>query len=268
MRFFSYQAVCCFLFLFLFLTPLTGFAALMQNDLGASTLLDLKPQTVVTKKAGKVEENSNGKVYHFTYRIQARPTVEKAPKYLVDPKYSVSFTKTNFKENDTVTLLSTNAETETDSPIWVYNVAYAGAGERMIEFQTSGNAIVPLFFVANDEVDPGGNFHCYVCGHATANQCTSACYCCCAAVCNCLGCQLQNPRCFSCPIGCTCSHCVCDCDGCLSQSPRCFLCPVGCTCSHCQCLCALNIDHSGICGCANCKKPTSTCTCDCHSDCP
>ena len=276
MRFSVYKTVSCLLFVFL----LTGLASSLiqaqssvtksgksDQDKGASTILDLKPQTIVTKKAGRVEDTPQGKVYHFIYRVQARPTAEKAPKYLVDPKYSITFTKKNFQANDTITLLSTNSETETDSPIWVYDVAYVGAGERMIEFSTIGGAVSPMFSVANSEVDPGGGgIHCYVCNHATAGQCTSTCYCCCVTACHCIGCQPLS--CYSCPGGCTCSHCRCSCGGCQSQSPVCTNCPPGCSCSHCSCLCEQNIDHLGHCTCSQCTSTASACTCQCHADCP
>lgn len=237
-----------------------------------SSRVDLKTQTLVGKRLDRVEESETGKEYHYIYRVEASPTEQELPRYVVDPQYTVTFTQEGFQEGDTVSLVSANSESGTDSPIWVYEVAYVGSGSRSLTFDTSGSILAPEFAVANSETDPNDpNYHCYVCGHANGASCTAACRCCCSTGnenCNCSGCQYQTPRCFLCPVGCTCSHCVCSCDGCLTQVPRCLACPVGCTCSHCRCQCEISIDHPGRCGCVLCKQRPLECDCECHRDCP
>ncbi len=235
--------------------------------------VDLKTQTLVGKKLAKVENGANGKkVYHYTYRVQAKATEKEMPRYTVDPQYNVSYKQEGFQEGDSVTLVSTNGESATDSPIWVYDVAYTGSGTRSLTFETSGSMMVASFAAANAETDPDDpSCHCKTCRHYDASLCTPACRCCCTtddAYCNCLGCQLQQPRCFSCPEGCRCDHCICSCDGCMTSKPRCLACPVGCTCDHCRCQCEASIDHLGRCGCAACRHSASTCECECHNSCP
>lgn len=230
-------------------------------------LLDLKTRTEVSKTLSRSEDTATGKMFVYVYRIQARPTATDTPRYLVDPSYSISYTTSGFQANDTITLISDNTEKGTDSPIWVYEVTYVGAGTRTITFTTAGEVEVAAYTrVSGEEVLKE---HCAICGHDDPSQCTEACLCCCFNTnthCDCIGCQLQNPRCFTCPVGCTCAHCVCSCDGCLNQNPACHSCPPDCNCSHCQCLCESNVDHEGICGCRECKY--GDCDCECHNDCP
>ncbi|MDR2755117.1 MAG: hypothetical protein LBC20_05370 [Planctomycetaceae bacterium] len=235
--------------------------------------VDLKTRTLVSKKLNRIDERPDGKkVYHYTYRVEAEPTVTEMPRYCVDTQYNVAYEQEGFQEEDSVTILSDNEESATDSPVWVYDVAYVDSGERALAFATTGSALGATFSSANSETDPNDpDYHCHTCNHYDSSQCTIACRCCCSTGdenCNCSGCQYQNPRCFACPVGCTCEHCVCNCDGCLTQNPRCFVCPVGCTCEHCQCLCLQSIDHEGRCGCAICKQRPLTCECECHCICP
>lgn len=238
----------------------------------ATSRVDLKPRTLVSKKLDSVKDGPNGKVYTYKYRVEAQPTESDMPRYAVDPQYNVSYKQEGFLEGDKVTLISSNPETATDSPIWNYEISYEGSGERSITFDTTASVMAATFAAAGGETDPEDpNYHCRTCGHYDVSQCTAACRCCCSSGdenCNCLGCQYQNPRCFGCPVGCTCDHCICSCDGCLTQNPRCLGCPVGCTCDHCRCQCEESIDHSGRCGCAVCKQRPSVCDCECHKNCP
>ncbi|MDR0610654.1 MAG: hypothetical protein LBG58_11125, partial [Planctomycetaceae bacterium] len=113
-----------------------------------SNRVDLKTQTKVGKKLDRVEDTPKGKKYHYLYRVQAEPTETEIPRYAIDPQYNVSYTQEGFQENDSVTLLSDNTEENTDSPIWVYDVAYVGSGERMLTFSTSGSTGFATFSVA------------------------------------------------------------------------------------------------------------------------
>ena len=254
--------------------------------------VDLQTETWVGKRLERTEEGADGQtIHHITYRVEARPTAKGLPRYIVDNRYGITYATQGFKDGDSVTLLSTNAEEETDSPIWVYNVTYVGGGERSITFDTSGSVFAPMFATANSEVDDPcecvgclaiSNCSCRVgcsCSHCPPCNCigcqTNNCYTCpkgCSCShcipCNCLGCQSQNPKCQSCPQGCTCSHCRCACDGCLSQDPVCTSCPPGCYCDHCGCLCTDDVDHPGVCGCALCTSPNTRCRCECHAPCP
>jgi hypothetical protein len=238
-----------------------------------SERLNLKTQTLVSKKLDHVDKKANGKkVYHYTYRVEAVPSETDLPQYVTDPQYNVSFEQEGFQAEDSVTLLSDNEESATDSPVWVYDVAYVESGVRSLSFATTGSVMAAAFSAASGELDPNDpDYHCGTCSHSYISQCTAACRCCCYTGdenCNCSGCQYQTPRCFSCPVDCTCEHCVCSCDGCLTQNPRCLVCPVGCTCGHCTCLCLEDVDHEGRCGCVFCKQRPLTCECECHCVCP
>ena len=255
--------------------------------------VDLETQTLVGKRLERTETGPNGeKIYHFLYRVEARQTAKSLPRYIVDHRYNITYTTEGFKTGDTITLLSTNEESETDSPIWVYNVTYVGGGNRKINFDTSGSVFAPTFTTVSGETDdPCTCVGCLAlsnacscregctCSHCPPCSCigctSSSCYLCpkgCSCshctVCNCIGCQSQNPKCVSCPQGCTCSHCRCACSGCLSQSPPCISCPPGCFCNHCGCLCTDDVDHFGVCGCALCSSPGTRCRCECHAPCP
>lgn len=235
-----------------------------------SDRMDLKTQTLVGKTLTKVENGAGGeKIYHYTYRVHARATEKKMPRYVVDPQYSISYKQHGFREGDSIRLRSTNPESASDSPIWVYDVTYVGSGTRSLTFATSGSVRPPLFAPTDEVLD----VHCGLCRHETIADCQAHnCQCRCCADdqinCNCSGCQYQTPRCFACPVGCTCDHCVCSCDGCLTQSPRCLSCSVGCACDHCRCKCEEDIDHLGRCGCVLCQQKPLTCECECHSNCP
>ncbi len=238
-----------------------------------SERVDLKPRMLVSKKLDRVEDGPNGKTYVYKYRVEAEPTEKDMPKYTVDPLYNITYEQKDFQKNDTVTLLSDNPESATDSPVWLYEVSYQGSGERKITFATTASVFAPTFLAANGETEEPFEGHCGLCRHEEAWQCAAAnCTCrCCVSDdenCNCLGCQYQSPRCFSCPVGCTCDHCICSCDGCITQNPRCLSCPVGCTCDHCRCKCEESIDHVGRCGCTACKQKPLTCPCECHRTCP
>ena len=243
------------------------------KDGQAQGRVDLKTQTLVGKTLTKVESGpDNKKVYHYTYRVQAKPTQKEMPRYAVDHQYNVSYQQSGFKDGDSVKLRSNNSESASDSPIFVYDVTYSGGGTRSLNFSTSGSVMSLLFAAADSENEPFDG-HCGLCRHETVADCqASNCQCrCCVddqTNCNCSGCQYQNPRCFACPVGCNCSHCVCSCDGCLTQSPRCLVCPVGCTCDHCRCQCEESIDHLGRCGCVLCKQKPAVCECECHKNCP
>jgi len=263
----------------LFLVALISWGALAllyaQQQKGGSLprdRVDLETETLVGKRLERTETGSNGEsIYHYLYRVEARPGAKSFPRYVLDHRYNVTYQTEGFQEGDSIRLRSINRESETDSPIWVYDVIYVGSGMRSVNFGTSGSVLVPLFSVANSEDDPDPSFHCTICNHQYAHQCTDACQCCCSTgnePCNCSGCQYQTPRCFSCLVGCSCSHCVCSCDGCLTQTPRCLSCPIGCTCAHCRCQCVINIDHPGRCGCMRCKQTPLPCHCECHRDCP
>lgn len=243
-----------------------------KNNSSESARVDLKTQTLVGKKLLRTEDGPDGKkIFHYVYRVQAQAAERDIPRFTVDPQFNISYKQSGFQEGDSVTLRSTNTESATDSPIWVYDVAYVGSGTRSLTFSTSGSVMAPMFATADGEMDPSDpNFHCKTCNHYDASQCTAACRCCCSTGnenCNCPGCQYKNPRCFACPVGCKCSHCVCSCDGCMTQNPRCLACPVKCTCEHCRCKCEENIDHLGRCGCMICKQRPFVCDCECHRDC-
>ena len=87
--------------------------------------VDLKTRTLVSKKLNRIDVRpDNKKVYHYTYRVEAEPTVTEMPRYSVDTQYNISYEQEGFQEEDSVTLISDNEESATDSPIWVYEVAY------------------------------------------------------------------------------------------------------------------------------------------------
>ncbi len=117
--------------------------------------VDLKTETLVGKTLDEVVDGPNGKEYRYTYRVQAKPTEKEMPRYTVSPQYEISYTKEGFQEKDSITLLSENTESGTDSPIWVYQVTYVGSGERKISFDTAGSAMVPMFTTVNSETDEG-----------------------------------------------------------------------------------------------------------------
>lgn len=122
--------------------------------------IDLKTETLVGKTLDEVVDGANGKEYRYTYRVQAKPTEQEMPRYAVNPQYDITYTKEGFQEKDSVTLLSANTESGTDSPIWVYQVTYVGSGERKISFDTAGSAMVPMFATANSETENP----CDICG--------------------------------------------------------------------------------------------------------
>lgn len=137
----------------------TATAAVESKETVATTsavkkMLDLKTRTEVTKKLDRTEDTATGKTYHYLYRVQARPTAMDTPRYLLAPSFSVSYAKKNFQANDTMTLISDNEETGTDSPIWVYEVAYVGAGARTLEFTTAGEVEVANYDAVSGEVVP------------------------------------------------------------------------------------------------------------------
>ena len=255
--------------------------------------VDLQTETWVGKRLDRTEDGPNGqKIYHFTYRVEARPSAKGLPRYIVDHRYGITYETEGFQPGDSVTLLSTNPESETDSPIWVYNVTYIGGGTRSVTFAATGSVMAPTFATANSETDDpctcvgcaaiNNSCSCSIgcsCSHCppcncigcqinNCYTCPKGCSCSHCTHCDCLGCQSQNPKCQSCPQGCTCSHCRCACDGCLSQDPVCTSCPPGCYCDHCGCLCVDDIDHVGVCGCALCISPATRCRCECHAPCP
>lgn len=283
----------------LFLCGMLATLYAQSSDGGAqapSDRVDLKTGTWVGKRLERTENGPDGqKIYHYTYRVEARATARDLPRHIVDHRYSITHGHTGFKSGDSITLLSTNEESETDSPIWVYDVTYVGSGRRTIVFSTSGSVVAPVFMMMNGETvgncvcvgcqfRPSCNPPCYIgcnCSHCPPCNCSGCqtrsprCYTCprgcsCAhcTQCNCSGCQSLNPKCTSCPRGCTCSHCRCACSGCLSRIPPCTSCPPGCYCSHCGCRCADDVDHYGVCGCVSCVSPTTPCRCECHTPCP
>lgn len=177
----------------------------------ASSRVDLKTETLVGKKLDRIEDGPNGKSYHYTYRVEAKATEKELPRYAVNPQYEVSHTKEGFRENDTVTLLSENTESATDSPVWVYEVAYVGSGERSLVFTTAGSTAAPMFMPVNSETedpdDPGGSGGDE--GGGTGSG--AACECCTTQ-------HMHENTCGShalCPDGCKCteSGCTCPCHG-------------------------------------------------------
>ena len=117
---------------------------------------DLQTEAYVTKEEVNVAASRNGTEHHYVYRVQAVPTATEIPQYLIDPKYSVSYTTTGFQANDTIALRSTNSETDSESPIWIYDVVYVGSGNRTINFTTTGR-MVNVVYLAADNEEPGGD---------------------------------------------------------------------------------------------------------------
>jgi hypothetical protein len=235
-----------------------------QSDSGR---IDLETRTWVGKRLDRTEVSPDGqKIYHYTYRVEARATARNLPRHIVDHRYSITHHHEGFRTGDSITLVSTNDESETDSPIWVYHVRYVGSGRRTISFATSGSVSAPMFTTVTGEAMD--YCHCIGCQYLSCSTCLIGCPCVHCTHCICHGCQSQQPKCQFCPHGCTCSHCRCACSGCLSQSPQCTSCPPGCYCSHCGCLCVDDIDHFGVCGCTQCTSPSTRCRCECHTPCP
>jgi len=132
--------------------------------------VDLKTQTLVGKKLDRVEER-DGKTFHvYKYRVVASPTEKEMPRYTVSPSFNVSYTQEGFQKDDSVTLISANEESATDSNIWVYEASFAGAGVRSLTFETSGSVMAPMFAVADNENYPP-DWHCILCQHATFADC-------------------------------------------------------------------------------------------------
>ena len=198
--------------------------------------VDLRTQTWVGKRLVRTEDGADGqKIYHYQYRVEARQTAKSLPRYIVDRRYGISYETKGFKPGDSVTLLSTNPESETDSPIWVYNVIYVGSGTRQITFSTSGGATVPMFATVSGETD--------VCDCSNSNYSHGG------GECNC-GCAGLSCPC-SCHVPVTCSgNCQClqsdTCPGhdghdCLNCNPCWFesACGHGCSqaCSNSSCMC-------------------------------
>lgn len=239
------------------------------NRTTQSGRIDLKAQTLVGKTLTNIEELADGrKAYHYVYRVQARPTEQDMPRYTVDPQYNVSYELTGFQADDSIRLRPSNRESQTDSPIWIYDVVFVDSGTRLIEFDASGSIFAPTFTVANDETEncfctPGNPCGC---GCVSCNNCNCQILCGgnpgCSLTCNGCNCTCHT----TCPSGCTCEYCRCTCEGCLNVD--CVSCPKGCFCDHCGCLCLDDIDHSGVCGCPRCTSPESRCRCDCHVACP
>ncbi len=260
--------------------------------------VDLKPRTLVSKKLDRVEDGPNGKTYVYKYRVEAEPTEKEMPRYAIDPQYRISYEQKGFQKNDTVTLISDNAESATDSNIWVYEVSYVGSGERKITFATTGSVVAPTFLTASGET------RCSKCGCDMQNcsahdfcdecrpgcpengcpaecpGCSCSCHKTCSADCDCQ--KLEDPSLCPGPEGHNCAICnPCSQGGC---SARCD--GDGCTClCHCKCA-AGTCSPQSACGCESCasscscpchrcgKSPgcprdctDSTCTCDCHGLC-
>jgi len=163
-----------------------------------SDRVDLETETLVGKRLEKTEDGPNGeKIHHYLYRVEARQTAKGLPRYIVDYRYNITYETKGFKSGDTITLLSANEETETDSPIWLYTVSYVGSGVRKVTFNTSGSVMAPMFATANSE---------------TGDECP-LCYC---DLTNCSGhgwCSGCNPACSEngCPASCPGSPCPCSC---------------------------------------------------------
>ena len=257
--------------------------------------VDLETETLVGKRLERTETGPNGKkIYHYLYRVEARQTAKSLPRYIVDHRYNITYTTDGFKPGDTITLLSTNEESETDSPIWVYNVTYVGSGSRKITFDTSGSVFAPSFVTVSGETDcggvPGCPTDCNGCGCTCHEECLcekggehEECECGCAD----LDCECDCHKHCKCKAG----ECVpwedeCDCDDCESEESDCTctchcICFRGqcqpidnvCTCKLCPDNCPSILDcchhcgHSMKCPGENCPDKDTTCLCSCHGLC-
>ena len=214
--------------------------------------VDLQTETWVGKRLDRTEDGPNGqKIHHYTYRVEARPTAKGLPRYIVDHRYGVTYETKGFQPGDSVTLLSANPESETDSPIWVYNVTYVGSGTRSVTFSTTGSVMTPTFMSANSETNcPGcgcdltncsNHDYCEECNHCPENGCVAdcpGCQCACHDTCSencdcevsldCPGpsghdCETCNPKCGGEP-GCYCggdpvNGCQCSCHMVITETP-------------------------------------------------
>ena len=175
-----------------------------------SDRVDLETETWVGKRLEKTEAGSDGRTtYRFLYRVEARQRATDLPRYIVDHRYSVTYTTEGFQAGDTVTLLSANEETDTDSPIWIYEVTYVGSGERTVTFETSGSVMAPMFATVSGETE------CPACGCDLLN-CGDHGFC---DLCN-PGCSLNG-----CPASCEGCSCLCHatpvCDDCGKDPCEC-----------------------------------------------
>jgi hypothetical protein len=254
-----------------------------------SNRVDLKTQTKVGKKLDRVEDTPKGKKYHYIYRVQAEPTETEIPRYSVDPQYSVSYTQEGFQEDDSVTLLSDNTEENTDSPIWVYDVAYAGSGERMLTFSTLGSTGFATFSTASSEEECDGcgcdltdcdDHACSTCNACSVGDCYNGCdgedcSCDCHETCN-PDCNCEPSEDCPGPDGHDCDTCnlLCCQDGCPAScdDPDCScLCHCDChTCDTHQKECLEGNSEGNPCGCLLCDPDSSYydgCSCRCHQCC-
>ena len=208
--------------------------------------VDLETQTLVGKRLERTETGPNGEnVYHMLYRVEARQTIKNL-RYMTDYRYGISYTTEGFKPNDSITLLSLNEETETDSPIWVYSVVYYGGGSRKINFDTSGSVHVPTFSTVSGETP---DCDC-ASGNCNGNHSTEC------------GCGCKNSNCT-----CTCHDPDCPCEG-EESHDECSCCsPPDCNCS-CHPLCYFNTCYKNTCL-EEDEEGDYVCThsCDCHCDC-
>ena len=221
--------------------------------------VDLQTETWVGKRLTRTEDAPNGeKIYYYTYRVEARATAKGLPRYVVDHRYNITYETQGFKPGDSVTLLSTNPESETDSPIWVYIVTYVGSGTRSVTFATTGSVFAPSFMTVNGETD-----ECACGGNGSHDECDCGCKSN-GCICTC------HQRCSygNCPLGCSNTSDGCGCHGYCSEncthlkSSNCPG-PNGHNCDKCNPKCG----GAPGCYCPNKNTPLSGCgklDCSCH----